>query len=255
MPGHKKPSGKFGRNVRLVVVYDGTDFAGWQVQPRARTVQRVLLDAIRDITGEKVTLLASGRTDSGVHAAGQVVNFRTGTKIAAERLVTALNSKLPRDVAVLSADDVPLSFHATHDAKSKVYRYRICRRAVRPVLGRRDAYWVRGPLDVPAMRRAARYLVGKHDFNSFRAEGYREKDTVRTIESIRLTVEGDMLDIYFKGDGFLYMMIRIMVGTLVRAGQGKTKPSQVKSMLAARDRRAAGPTAPPHGLCLMQVSY
>lgn len=255
MPGRAKPQEIAARNVRLVVEYDGTDFAGWQAQPRARTVQRVLQNAIRRVVHEKVNLLASGRTDSGVHAKAQVANFRTHSKISAGHLALAINTKLPRDVAVLSAEDVPVSFHATYDAEGKLYRYRISRRPARPVLERRLAYWVRGPLDVAAMRRAAKHLTGTHDFNSFRAEGHREMDTVRTVNSIEIVEAGDLLDILIKGDGFLYMMVRIIAGTLVRVGQGKIPPGAVEKILAARDRKAAGPTLPPRGLTLMEVYY
>ena len=243
------------RNVKLVIEFDGTDFAGWQRQPNGRTPQELIEKAIRLVTGEKVNLLASGRTDSGVHAAGIVANFMTRSEIPAPRLLAAINSKLPDDVVVLSAEDVPLSFHATRDAAGKLYRYRISRRAVRPALDRRCSWWVRGPLDVDAMRRAAAHFVGTRDFGSFRAESSIEKNTVRTIESIEFVESADALDVYFKGAGFLYMMIRIIVGTLVRVGKGRISPDAVPAMLAARDRKAAGPTAPPHGLCLMEVYY
>ena len=255
MPGRTKPQQIAERNVRLVVEYDGTDFAGWQVQPRVRTVQRVLETAVRKVVRHRVSLLASGRTDAGVHAKGQVANFRTRSNISARRLVLAINSNLPPDVAVLSAEDVPLAFHATYDAKRKLYRYRLSYRRVRPALERRWSYWVRGLLDIPAMRRAAARLVGTHDFNSFRAEGYREKDTVRTISSIEIVENDDFLDFLIEGDGFLYMMVRIIVGTLVRVGLGKISPEAITPILAARDRKAAGPTLPPHALCLMRVDY
>jgi tRNA pseudouridine38-40 synthase len=255
VPRQTKPPEIAERNVRLVVEYDGTDFAGWQIQPRLRTVQRVLETAVRKVVRHKVNLLASGRTDAGVHAKGQVANFRTRSSISARRFVLAINSNLPADVAVLDAEDVPLAFHATHDAKSKLYRYRLSYRRVRPALHRRWSYWVRGPLDIAAMRRAAARLVGTHDFNSFRAEGYREKDSVRTVSSIDVVENEDFLDVLIAGDGFLYMMVRVIVGTLVRVGLGKVSPEAIDRILAARDRKAAGPTLPPHALCLMRVDY
>jgi len=255
VPARRKETYAKTRNVKLVVEYDGTDFAGWQRQPGCRTVQEAIERAIAAVTGEKACLVSSGRTDAGVHAEKQVANFRTGTSIPASRLVAAINSKLGEDVAVLSAEDAPMCFHATRHAKGKLYRYRIWRGRVRPVLARRDSYWVRGPLDVDAMRRAAEYLVGTHDFNSFRAEGSVEKNTVRTVESIDFVESSEAVEIYFRGTGFLYMMIRIMVGTLVRVGKGKIAPDEMPRILAARDRAAAGPTAPPHGLCLVDVYY
>jgi tRNA pseudouridine38-40 synthase len=251
----RKPPEPAARNVKLVVEYDGTDFAGWQRQPRRRTAQSVIEEAIRAVTGEKASVLSSGRTDSGVHAEGHVVNFRTRSRIPAERLAAAINSNLDADVVVLDAADVPLSFHATHDARSKLYRYRIALGPVRPALDRRYSHYVRGPLDVAAMRRAARHLVGTRDFNSFRAEGWIEKNTVRTIESIRFVRTKNALEIYFRGTGFLYMMLRIIVGTLLRVGKGKIAPGAIPAIIAARDRRAAGPTAPPQGLCLVEVRY
>ena len=251
---HERPEAD-KRNIRLVVEYDGTDFCGWQRQPGCRSVQEELETAIAAVTREKASLLSSGRTDAGVHAEGHVCNFRTSAEIPAARLAAAINTKLAEDVIVLSAEDAPFSFHATHDAKSKLYRYRIARGRVRPVLDRRYSYHVRGPLDVDAMRRAAAHFVGTHDFNSFRAEGFIEKDTVRTIHSVELAEANETLEIYFRGDGFLYMMLRIIVGTLVRVGKGKIAPEAIPGIIAARDRAAAGPTVPPRGLCLVAVYY
>ncbi len=255
MPNRRESKEAKKRNVKLVIEFDGTDFAGWQVQPGMRTVQGAVEEAISRVTGEKARLTGSGRTDSGVHAAALVANFHTQTNLAASRLVSAINANLDRDVAVLSAEDVSCSFHATRNAKGKLYRYRMSRRPVRPVIDRRYSWWVRGPLDVGKMREAAAYLVGTHDFNSFRAEGSIEKNTVRTITSIEFVESRDCLDICFAGRGFLYMMLRIVVGTLVKVGKGKTAPGAMADILAACDRRVAGPTAPPHGLCLMGVFY
>jgi len=243
------------RNVKLLVEYDGTDFEGWQVQPGRRTVQKVLEEAIARAVGEEVSLLASGRTDSGVHAEGQVANFRTDSRLPLERIVAAANVRLPEDVVVLSAEDVALSFHATHQAKWKTYRYRISRRKVRPVFGRRYELYLKRPLDVERTERAAKHFVGTHDFNSFRSEMRKEKDTVRTIHSIWFEEKGETLEIYYRGNGFLYMMLRIITGTLIRVGLGRIEPNAIPAMLAARDRKAAGPTAPPHGLCLVEVEY
>ena len=249
-----------GRNIKLVLEYDGTDFSGWQRQAgrhRAgcRTVQQTLEEAILAVTGETVSVIASGRTDAGVHAEGQVAAFRTETLLPPARLAAAINANLPEDVAVLSAEDAPGSFHPIRDARGKLYRYRISRRGVRPVLMRRFTWRVRGRLDLGRMKRAAAYLVGTHDFNSFRNEGRVPKNTVRTIESIDFVESDDMIEIFFRGSGFLYMMVRIIVGTLVEAGRGRIEPEVILCILDARAREAAGATAPPEGLCLVEVYY
>jgi len=244
-----------GRNVKLVIEYDGTDFSGWQRQPRRRTVQQCIETAIARVTAERVKLIAAGRTDAGVHAEGQAANFRTAGPLAPAALLGGINANLDSDVAVVSVEDVPHGFHANRDAKGKLYRYTISTRPVRPVLGRRFVYWSRRGLDAAAMREAAGQLVGRHDFDSFRAEGSIEKDTIRTIEEIRFDEEGDLIRIYFSGDGFLYMMIRIIVGTLIDVGRGRLAPDDIPGIIAARDRGAAGPTARPEGLCLVEVRY
>ena len=243
------------RNIRLTIEYCGARFAGWQRQPGQRTVQQCLEDAVAAVTGEKVALRASGRTDAGVHAEGQVASFRTTSGLEPERFVGAINAHLDKDVAVLDAAEVPLDFHPTRDAKFKTYRYTISMRAVRPVHDRDYVAWVPGPLDAAAMREAAGLLVGTHDFNSFRAEGRIEKDTVRAIEAIEFDESGETLRIYITGSGFLYMMVRIIVGTLIEVGWGKRSPDDMPGILAARDRGAAGHTARPEGLCLVEVRY
>ena len=244
-----------GRNVKLVIEYDGTDFSGWQRQPRRRTVQQCVEMAIARVTAERVSLRGAGRTDAGVHAEGQAANFRTASTLAAAGLLGGINANLDADVAVVSVEDVPHDFHANRDAKGKLYRYTISTRPVRPVLGRRFVHWSRRGLDALAMREAAGHLVGRHDFNSFRAEGSIEKNTFRTIEEIRFDVEGDLIRIYFSGDGFLYMMIRIIVGTLIDVGRARLAPGDIPGIIAARERSAAGPTAKPEGLSLVEVRY
>lgn len=262
MPSPSRQAQPDRRNIKLVVQYDGTNFAGWQRQKLERTVQQCLEEAIAKATGgggggggEKVSVLASGRTDSGVHAERQVVGFRTASVLEAGRFVGAINAYLDEDVAVLSASEAPLDFHAIRDAVGKLYRYTIATTAVRPVLDRGYVHWVRDKLDVAAMRRAARHLVGTHDFNSFRAEGRVEKDTLRTIGQIEFKEKADRLRIFFEGGGFLYMMVRIIVGTLIEVGVGRMKADAIPGIIAARDRAAAGPTAPARGLCLVEVRY
>jgi tRNA pseudouridine38-40 synthase len=238
--------------------YDGTDFSGWQVQPGRRTVQGAVEEALARIVGARVPVLAAGRTDAGVHALGQGISFRAATRIPAPDLARALNALLPPDAAVLDLDDAPPRFHATRDAAGKVYRYEIlCGGPRRPSL-RRTAWWIPRRLDAAAMRRASRCLVGRRDFASFRTNpgvaGERQS-TVRTLRrlDVRRTPSGVVLE--FEGDGFLYNMVRSLVGTLVQVGRGTWPGSRVADALAARDRRAAGPTAPPQGLTLVSVAW
>ncbi len=255
MPRRREPRTAGNRNIRLTIEYDGTDFSGWQRQANARTVQECLEGAVEKVTGERVRLTGAGRTDAGVHAEGQVANFRTGSSLSTERLLAAINANLDPDVAVVSAEEAPVDFDANRDAVAKVYRYTISTRPVRPVLERRFVHRSKFPLDTEAVRRAARRFVGRHDFNSFRAEGRVEKNTVRTIERIDFEETPGTLRIRFTGDGFLYMMVRIIVGTLLEVGRGRLAPGDIPDIIAAGDRRAAGPTAPAQGLCLVEVRY
>jgi tRNA pseudouridine38-40 synthase len=243
------------RNVKLTIEYDGTDYAGWQVQPNGTSVQAVVQDAIAAITGEtSVKLIGSGRTDAGVHAAGQVANFRTGSTIPAADLVHAINSKLPADVAVVAAEDAPDDFHARYSATSKTYRYAILNRAVRSPLERRRTAFVRGTLDLAAMRRAARHVVGEHDFACFQSKP-DGKPSVRTLTRCDVERSGDGIAITVAANGFLYNMVRAIAGTLIEVGLGRREPDSVAGLIASRDRSLAGPTAPPAGLCLMRVEY
>ena len=246
------------RTFRALVEYDGTDFHGWQVQGDLRTVQGELEKALGQVLGARVPVLAAGRTDAGVHAEGQVVSFRASTRIPPEGIAAACNSHLPPDVAILSMDRVAAGFHATRDAVSKVYRYDIhLGRAPRPLL-RRRSWRVRGDLDLRRMRAAARILVGRHDFRSFRTnpgEAAAGAGTVRTLSRLDVRRRGDRVVVVAEGDGFLYNMVRALVGTLVQAGRGTWTVDRVAAALAARDRAAAGPTAPPQGLTLVSVDY
>lgn len=243
------------RTIRLVVEYDGSGFSGWQRQPGHPSVQGALETAVRRVTGRRAAVCASGRTDAGVHAEGQVASFRTASTIPADRFRDALNAHLPEGVAVVESDEAPTSFHPRKAARSKLYRYEILNRPSRPALDRARLWWVRVPLDVPAMRRAARALVGRRDFRSFASEADRYGSTVRTIRSLRISAAGDRLRVEVEGDGFLYNMVRAIVGTLVQVGRGKMAPAEVKRIVAARDRAQAGPTAPAAGLTLVRVDF
>jgi tRNA pseudouridine38-40 synthase len=246
------------RTFRAVLEYDGTDFSGWQAQPGRRTVQGVLEEALERITGARSPVVAAGRTDAGVHALGQVVSFRSGTGIPPRDLARALNALLPPDAAVLSLAAAREEFHANRDARSKVYRYSLVAGGPRRPSLRRVAWWLPRPLDLDAMRAAAAPLVGRHDFRSFRTnpgEGADRRSTVRTLRRIGIRRRAGRVDLEFEGDGFLHHMVRNLVGTLVQVGRGAWPPGRVAAALRARDRRAAGPSAPALGLALVSVSY
>ena len=242
-------------NLKLVLAYDGTDFAGWQRQENARTVQGVFEEVIARVTGERVTVIGAGRTDAGVHACGQVANFRTTSRLSAENLQRALNALLPPSVAVLEAEEVPAEFHARFGAVGKHYCYTLHLGPVRPVFDRERVLHVRAHLNLPAMRRAAGALVGEHDFAAFTTHAEEAKSTVRRIEEVRIRRNGSRVLVDITGSGFLYGMVRAIVGTLLEVGRGKLPPAAVADILASCDRRRAGPTAPAHGLCLMSVRY
>jgi len=243
------------RNVKLVLAYDGSDFAGWQRQVNARTVQAVLEEAITRVTGERVTVIGAGRTDAGVHACGQVANFHTTSQLSADDLQRALNALLPASVAVLQAEEVPAEFHARFGAVGKHYRYTLHLGPVRPVFDRERMLHVRAHLNLTAMRRAARALLGEHDFAAFTTHADEAKSTVRRIEDIRIRRNRSRVLVDITGSGFLYGMVRAIVGTLLEVGRGKLPPAALADILASCDRRRAGPTAPAHGLCLVSVRY
>ncbi|MGQ9503780.1 MAG: tRNA pseudouridine(38-40) synthase TruA [Thermogutta sp.] len=247
------------RCIRLTLAYDGTNYLGWQRQANGRTVQGGIEDAIERITGTRSRVVASGRTDAGVHALGQVAAFRTESALSADAMLKALNAVLPRDIAVLAADDVPLTFHPIRDARSKRYRYLIDDGAVRPVLWRHFVWHYPRRLDVKQMQQAAKKLIGKHDFAAFETSGARRKTTVRSIYKLTVQRMGHSLPslivLDIEADGFLYNMVRNIVGSLVEIGRGARPPEWIEEVLLSRDRRRAGPTAPPQGLFLVSVSY
>jgi tRNA pseudouridine38-40 synthase len=215
-----------------------------------------LEQAIAVVTKVSHRINGSGRTDAGVHALGQVVNFRTTASIPTDRFVPALNSVLPRDIVVTEAEEVPLDFHARFSAKRKTYRYWIETGKVPNVLRRRYSHFVSVPLNLDRLKQAAQRLVGEHDFASFQASGSNVKTTVRRIYRLDVTSNPDgLIEIEVEANGFLYNMVRIIVGTLIEVGRGKLAPEEIDDILAARDRNAAGPTAPPQGLCLLRVDY
>ncbi|MBI3327544.1 MAG: tRNA pseudouridine(38-40) synthase TruA [Nitrospinae bacterium] len=243
------------RTLKLVLEYDGSQYRGWQVQVDAPTVQGVLEQALAAIVGETVRVNSAGRTDSGVHALAQVVSFQSTSPLPCDALQRALNSLLPRDVAVHAVQDAPASFHARYSAQGKVYEYRILNRPVRSALRLRYVWHVPQPLHLEVMEAAAAYMRGTHDFASFQAAGSAVQSSERTLTELKIAREGDEIVLRFAADGFLRYMVRNMVGTLVEVGRGARAPADIKTILEARDRRRAGITAPPHGLYLVQVLY
>jgi tRNA pseudouridine38-40 synthase len=243
------------RNIKLTLSYDGTEFNGWQTQPGFRTVQETLEKAILDLTGEAVRVNASGRTDTGVHAVGQVANFHTHASYVPDVLVRAINARLPADVVVREASDVPDAFDANRGAKRKLYRYVIQDGPVHDVFLRRYYCHSRHPLDVAAMQEAAEPLKGRHDFHSFETDWPNRMSSVRTITHLAINRAGEWIWLDVEADGFLYNMVRAIAGTLINVGRGYWPVSQVAEILKAEDRREAGPTAPAQGLFLMRVTY
>lgn len=244
------------RTLALTLEYDGTDFAGWQVQRGARTVQQELETALATITGESLRVTAAGRTDAGVHAEGQVVSLRTGSTAPLRAFVQGLNALLPADVAVLSAAEVEDGFDARRRASGKRYEYRISNRPIRSPLRRRRHAEVFRPLDVDAMRAAAAHLVGEHDFSAFRAADCPARTTVRVLRLLEVDGRaGGDVTVAVEATAFLKHMVRNLVGTLIEVGHGKRVPASMPGLLAGRDRTRAGPTAPPQGLTLVRVDY
>jgi tRNA pseudouridine38-40 synthase len=243
------------RRIRLTLQYDGTAYAGWQVQPRLATIQGTLEAALARMAGEPVRVTGAGRTDAGVHALGQVAHFDTTLAHADGVWVRALNAQLPRDIAVLDAREVAEGFHARHGAAAKHYRYRVLNRPVRCPFRRAHTWFVPVALDVEAMASGAAALTGTHDFSSFRAAGCGAASPVRRLDRAEVGREGDEVVFDLVGSGFLKQMVRNIVGTLVAVGRGRHRPERVAAVLAARDRSAAGETAPAWGLTLVRVTY
>jgi len=243
------------RNFKLTLAYDGTDFNGWQTQPGYRTVQETLEEAVETVTGAKIFANASGRTDAGVHAVGQVVNFYCDTRLEPEVIVRAVNAHLPRDVAASDCSEAPQSFDANKDALRKLYRYVILDSPIRSPFMHRYATLSRHRLDAARMARASRCLEGRHDFHSFETEWPNRMTSIRTITHLAVNRVGEFIWIDVEADGFLYNMVRAIAGTLINVGRGFWPEERVAEILSAEDRKEAGPTAPPQGLFLMRVSY
>jgi tRNA pseudouridine38-40 synthase len=241
--------------MKVVLEYDGSGFAGWQQQAHGRTVEAELKRALREVTGVDHKVYAAGRTDAGAHAEGQVVSFETDGRIAPQRLVAALNARLPKDVSVLSADVAEDGFHARYSARWRRYRYRYLDRRARPALERGRCWHIAGPLDVGAMSVASKALVGKHDWTSYCSASEPAAGRVRDMRSVKVERRGDFVELELVAEGFLRGLARSIAGALAEVGRGRKPPEWVGEVLTARDRRQAPRTAPAGGLTLVEVIY
>ncbi|MCK4262158.1 tRNA pseudouridine(38-40) synthase TruA [bacterium] len=266
------------RNIKLTIEYDGGSYHGWQRQPHSATVQETIEKALTKVLQEKVNLVGASRTDAGVHARGQAANLKTKSRIPLRNLKAALNSLLPEDIVIKSCLLAEDDFHARYGAKGKFYRYTILNRALPSPFLRKYAYFFPHPLGTHAMKKAAKYLIGRHDFSSFRGQATGRENCIRIVKKltvksvdnsvtskkipvgsgsncISLDSKHKLIHIDIEADGFLYNMARVISGTLLEVGRGKIGPQDIREILRARDRRHGGPTLPPHGLCLVKVKY
>ncbi len=250
------------KNFKLTIAYDGTNYAGWQTQKNAPTVQETIEKVLQRILQQKIGLTGASRTDAGAHAVGQVANFKTKTKVPPEEILKGLNGLLPRDIRVLKIEEVSLKFHSRYDAKKKLYRYTIIRTPQVLPQERFFVYHYPYPLNVRAMKQAAKYLVGAHDFASFQGKnsnGSTEKiksfSSTRTLHRLQIVQKKDRLIFEIEANGFLYTMVRTIVGTLLEVGSGKRAPENVKKLMIHKDRTLAGPTVPAKGLCLRHILF
>lgn len=244
------------RNFKIIIEYDGRRYCGWQRQNHDPTIQETIEQALRKMTGQHISVAGSGRTDAGVHAYGQVANFKCDTKLKAEDFMGGLNSLTPEDIVVISCEEVDDEFHARYNVKSKVYMFKILQRRHPAAIYRQYAWHIRSELNFETMRTAMAYLIGKHDFKAFEGSGSPRSSTIRSVVSARLyRQDADYLTFEIEADGFLRFMVRNIVGTLVDVGKGKITPDEFKQILDSKDRSRASATAPAHGLFLKQVKY
>jgi tRNA pseudouridine38-40 synthase len=243
------------RNIKLTISYDGTRYSGWQSQKNGRSIQDTIERAIKKVTGKTTSLKGSGRTDAGVHAAAQVANFHTSSKLPAKNIMMAINKSLPKDIVITKAEEVHSRFNSQHSARYKIYRYTVFNGDFLDPLIRHFAAKCFYSLNIGRMKKAAKMLEGRHDFRSFQAKDAIEKGSVRTVSYIRVKKSGKRIYFEIKADGFLYNMVRNIVGTLIEVGRGRMEVADMKRILLGKDRRLAGPTMPAKGLCLMEVGY
>ena len=243
------------RNIKLTVLYDGSEYHGWQIQPGLKTIQGMLTEVIQGLVDQEVRVFGASRTDAGVSALGQIALVQLDSLIPVENLARAITHKLPPDIAVAEAVEVPQDFDLMSEVKSKLYRYVIFTGRLRPVLQIKHCWHLPAKIDIDAMAQAAAILVGKKDFKSFAAAADRRQTSVRTIFRCDVSRNDDWVYIDVEGDSFLYNMVRNIVGTIVEVGCGRKKPEKINEILAAKNRTAAGPIAPAAGLCLMWIKY
>lgn len=243
------------KNVKLTIEYDGTNYHGWQVQSNAKTVQGTVERAIHGLTGEEITITGSSRTDQGVHAYGQVANFFTESNIPQDKFSYALNRMLPEDIVIIKSEAVSMDFHARYCSKGKKYRYLIYNSSFPSAIFRNRSYHVSHHLDMEEMEKSIGFFLGTHDFSAFRSTGSSTKTSVRRIFDVKLTRTEDNILFEVSGDGFLYNMVRIMVGTIVDVGMGRIKSNDIPCIIESLERKRAGRTAPAQGLYLVEVYY
>ncbi len=241
--------------IRLIVAYDGTKYHGWQIQNNAVSVEEVLTKALQDLLQEDVELAGASRTDSGVHAQGNVAVFDTETRIPPEKIAIAVNQRLPEDIRVMRSEEVAADFHPRYAVSRKTYEYQITNATIQLPTKRLYSYFVYIPLDVEKMKQAAKLFIGEHDFGGFCSAGTQVKTTVRTIYDLQVLQNGEDIRIRINGNGFLYNMVRIIAGTLVEVGMGRRDIDTVRQAIEQADRKLAGPTAPANGLTLIQIEY
>lgn len=243
------------RRIKLIVAYDGTNYCGWQVQPNGNSVQAELERHLSDLLKEEIRITGASRTDAGVHALGNVAVFDTNARMPAEKVSFALNTRLPADIRIQDSCEVPMSFHPRFANTVKTYEYKIFNSRFPDPTKRLYSFFYYYPLDVEKMKEAAAYLVGEHDFKSFCTAKPEVENTVRTVYSLEICKEEKLITIRIRGNGFLYNMVRIIAGTLIRVGRGGMEPQEVKHILEARNRELAGDTARPEGLTLVKIEY
>lgn len=243
------------KNIKLIIEFDGSNFCGWQRQPKGRTVQKVIETAIFKATGENIMINGSSRTDAGVHAKEMVANFCTNSTIPGDKFREAINTRLPEDVSIIKSEEVDKAFHARYSSKGKTYSYTIVNRYERLSLGRQYLYHCRYKLDVHEMRKACKYFIGSHDFRAFMSPGSSIKTTTRTIQELYIEQNRDIIKIIVSADGFLYNMVRIIIGTLIKVGTGKLKAEEIENIIIEGNRKKSGMCVPPNGLILEKVFY
>jgi tRNA pseudouridine38-40 synthase len=243
------------RNIKLIIEFDGSNFYGWQRQPKGRTVQKVIETAISKATGENIMINGSSRTDAGVHAREMVANFFTNSTIPGNKFREAINSRLPEDVSIIKSEEIDEEFHARYSSKGKTYSYTIVNRYERLSLGHQYLYHYKYKLDINAMKNACKYFIGSHDFRAFMSPGSSIKTTVRNVQELYIEQSEEKIKIFITADGFLYNMVRIIVGTLLKVGNGKLEAEMVEDIIKEGNRKKAGMCVPPNGLILEKVFY